>query len=131
MKRKFANRGFSLVELLIVMIIIGLIASIVGPAMYGKVDSSKVKTAQAQMQMLASAIDTYRLDNDEFPENLDGLVKTTGRYWDGPYLPKDVPNDPWDNPYFYQRTGSSYTLQSLGRDGKQGGEDLAQDIVYR
>jgi general secretion pathway protein G len=123
--------GFSLVELLIVMVIIGLIASIVGPAMFGKVDSSKVKTAQAQMQLLGAAIDTYRLDNDEFPESLDNLVTKTGRYWDGPYLPKDVPNDPWDNPYFYERTGKGYTLQSLGRDGKQGGEDLDEDIIYR
>lgn len=128
---KAVNRGFSLVELLIVMIIIGLLASLVGPAMFGKVDSSKVKTAQAQMQLLATAIDTYRLDNDEFPETLEGLTKSTGKKWDGPYLPKAIPNDPWENPYFYQRQGSSYTLQSLGRDGKQGGNDLDTDIVYQ
>ncbi|MEC8325658.1 MAG: type II secretion system major pseudopilin GspG [Pseudomonadota bacterium] len=125
------NKGFSLVELLIVMIIIGLLASLVGPAMFGKVDSSKVKTAQAQMQLLATAIDTYRLDNDAFPESLDGLRKSSGPRWDGPYLPKDVPLDPWDNPYFYQQQGNSYSLMSLGRDGKQGGEELDADIVYQ
>ncbi|MCF6457522.1 type II secretion system major pseudopilin GspG [Pseudoalteromonas sp. MMG024] len=125
------NKGFSLVELLIVMIIIGLLASLVGPAMFGKVDSSKVKTAQAQMQLLATAIDTYRLDNDAFPESLEGLRKSSGPRWDGPYLPKDVPLDPWDNPYFYQQQGNSYTLMSLGRDGKQGGEELDSDIVYQ
>ncbi len=128
---KAVNRGFSLVELLIVMVIIGLIASLVGPAMFGKVDSSKVKTAQAQMQLLGAAIDTYRLDNNEFPESLDNLINKTGKYWDGPYLPTNVPNDPWENPYFYERTGSTYTLQSLGRDGKKGGDDLDGDITYR
>jgi general secretion pathway protein G len=128
---KAVNKGFSLVELLIVMIIIGLLASLVGPAMFGKVDSSKVKTAEAQMQLLGTAIDTYRLDNDEFPESLVDLRKSTGDKWDGPYLSKDVPSDPWGNPYFYQREGSSYVLQSLGRDGKVGGEDLDMDIVYQ
>ena len=126
-----SNRGFSLVELLIVMVIIGLIASLVGPAMFGKVDSSKVKTAEAQMQLLGTAIDTYRLDTGDFPEKLDDLMNKTGRHWDGPYLPKSIPNDPWDNPYYYERAGSTYKLQSLGRDGKQGGEDLDTDIVYQ
>lgn len=126
-----SSKGFSLVELLIVMVIIGLIASLVGPAMFGKVDSSKVKTAEAQMQLLGTAIDTYRLDVGDFPTKLDDLLNSTGRHWDGPYLPKAIPNDPWDNPYFYERNGSSYTLQSLGRDGKQGGEELDADITYQ
>ena len=113
------------------MVIIGLIASIVGPAMFGKVDSSKVKTAEAQMQLLATAIDTYRLDNDAFPDSLNGLRTSSGPKWDGPYLPREVPVDPWDNPYFYQQQGSTYTLMSLGRDGKQGGEELDADIIYQ
>ncbi len=131
MNKVRVQSGFSLVELLIVMIIIGLLASIVGPAMFGKADGAKVDTAKAQMQLLGTAIDTYRLDVGDFPETLDGLTKSTGRHWDGPYMPRSVPLDPWENPYFYQRTGKTYTLQSLGRDGKVGGTDLDLDIVYQ
>lgn len=130
MKKRRQIKGFSLVELLIVMVILGLLASLVGPAMFGKLDTSKVKTAQAQMELLATALDTYRLDVGEYPEKLSELRASDDKRWDGPYLPKDVPNDPWENPYSYERTGKAFSLKSLGRDGKEGGEDIDADVVY-
>lgn len=130
MKKRRQAKGFSLVELLIVMVILGLLASLVGPAMFGKLDTSKVKTAQAQMELLATALDTYRLDVGEYPEKLSELRVSDDKRWDGPYLPKDVPNDPWENPYSYERAGKAFSLKSLGRDGKEGGEDIDADVVY-
>lgn len=125
--------GFTLIELLIVMVIIGLLASLVAPAMFGKVDSAKAKTAQAQMQLLATAIDTFRLDVGEFPANLDELRKSTKANWDGPYFSKDIPLDPWNNPYIYTvpgEDGAPYVLISYGQGGEPGGEDNAADIKY-
>ena len=112
------QQGFSLVELLIVMVI------------FGKLDSSKVNTAEAQMDLLATALDTYRLDVGQYPESLQGLRVSDDKRWDGPYLPKDVPMDPWDNPYEDKRTSEGFELSSLGRDGKEGGTDIDADIIY-
>lgn len=126
------SRGFSLIELLVVMVILGLLASLVGPAMFGKVDSSRVKTAQAQIQMLGTALDTYRLDTGDYPDKISELRSSDRRGWDGPYLPKDVPLDPWGNDYNYQKPGENgqeYTLKSFGKDGKPGGEDDSADIT--
>ena len=125
--------GFTLIELLIVMIILGLLGSLVGPALFGKVDSSRIKTAETQMQMLSSALDTYRLDVGMYPKSLDGLRKNDHRNWDGPYLPKDVPLDPWGNDYQYRYPGSEgreFDLFSFGKDGIAGGEDDSADIYY-
>lgn len=132
MKQQRSNTGFSLIELLVVMVIMGLLASLVGPAMFGKVDSSKVKTAVAQIQLLGAALDTYRLDTGYYPEKLSELRVSDRKGWDGPYLPKDVPLDPWGNEYQYELgTGGDapYTLLSLGKDGKLGGEDDDADIT--
>lgn len=131
MKNKVKQTGFSLIELLVVMVILGLLASLVGPAMFGKVDSSKVKTAQAQIQMLGTALDTYRLDTGDYPDKITELRVSDRRGWDGPYLPKDVPLDPWGNEYVYQKPGENgqpYTLKSYGKDGKAGGEEDSADI---
>ncbi|GHG68130.1 type II secretion system protein GspG [Alishewanella longhuensis] len=128
-KRK---KGFTLIELLIVIVILGLLASLVAPTMFSKVDSSKIKTAETQLRMLESALNTYRLDMGNYPASLDELLKSENPKWDGPYLPREVPLDPWGNPYHYVlggEAGKSFTLSSLGSDGKAGGEGEAADIT--
>jgi len=125
------GQGFTLIELLIVMVILGLLASLVAPEMFSKVDSSQRKTATAQMQMLQTAISAYRLDIGNFPQSLNELRQSDNPRWDGPYLPKDVPLDPWGNAYIYRFPGSSsaaYDLFSYGADGREGGEELNADI---
>ena len=134
MKNRVRGRseaGFTLIELLIVMIIIGLLASLVAPTMFSKVDSSKRKTAVAQMQMLGTAISAYRLDVGRFPADLGLLLKDEAPNWDGPYMPKEVPLDPWGNAYLYSvdTTTGTYQLSSLGADGREGGEGDAADLV--
>jgi len=127
--------GFSLIELLIVMIILGLLASLVGPRMFGKLGMAKQKTAKTQIEMLMSALDSYRLDMGSYPSSQDGLealVSGSGDKWDGPYLPKgkEVPKDPWDNPYIYQNPGEhgEVDIISYGADGQAGGEGENADV---
>ncbi|MBZ9610281.1 type II secretion system major pseudopilin GspG [Rheinheimera maricola] len=125
------RRGFTLIELLIVMVILGLLASLVAPEMFSKVDSSQRKTATAQMQMLQTAISAYRLDTGTYPASLSELRQSEHARWDGPYLPKDVPLDPWGNAYIYRFPGSgsaAYDLLSYAADGREGGEELNADI---
>lgn len=131
-KFKKKDQGFTLIELLIVMVIIGLLASLVAPTMFSKVDSSKVKTAQAQMQMLATSLDAYRLDVGRYPDSLDELRSSDNARWDGPYLPKSIPMDPWGNPYVYKFPNElkEFDLMSYGSDGKKGGADDAADVSY-
>ena len=124
------RRGFTLIELLIVMVIIGLLASLVAPTMFKKVGGAKRKTARAQIELLGTALDSYRLDNDMYPTTEQGMqalrVKPEGaNNWDGPYLPKDVPNDPWGNQYVFKSPGDhgDYDLSSYGVDGQSGGDD--------
>ncbi|TKB54004.1 type II secretion system protein GspG [Ferrimonas aestuarii] len=129
---KNRTRGFTLMELLIVMVILGLLMSLVAPQMFSKVSSTKKKTAAAQMQMLQTSIDTYLLDIGDYPANLGELRQSSQDGWDGPYLPKDVPMDPWGNPYVYQvpgNDGKPYLLMSYGKDGQVGGSDENEDIV--
>ncbi len=107
--------------------------SLVAPTMFSKVDSTKVKTARAQMQMISTALDTYRLDVGDYPSDLNQLIQSTVFGWDGPYMPKRIPEDPWGRPYLYEYSsadGTPYTLQSLGKDGQIGGEDVAADVVH-
>lgn len=125
------NSGFTLIELLIVIVILGLLASLVGPAMFSKVDSSKIKTAETQIMMLETAINTYRLDVGDVPSSLDELMKSDNPRWDGPYLPRKIPTDPWGNDYVYtlsQDNGRPFILKSLGKDGKENGEGDDADI---
>jgi general secretion pathway protein G len=128
-------RGFTLIELLIVIVIVGLLASLVAPEMFSKVDSSRIKTAKAQMELLETSLNTYRLDMGTYPNNLSELIKSDNKNWDGPYLPKEVPADPWGNPYVYSQnseTGSTgFTLMSYGRDGRPGGEGDDADIIHK
>ncbi len=132
-----AARGFTLLEMLVVLVIIGLIAGLVGPQLMGRVETSKVTTAQTQVKLLKSALDTMRLDIGRYPskdEGLDMLVtapkepRAAGR-WQGPYLSEGVPADPWSNPYQYGVEGSNaVVLYSFGADGKAGGEGTEADV---
>lgn len=132
---KIGNRGFTLIELLIVMVIIGLLASLVGPKLFKKVGASKQKTAKAQIELLGTALDSYRLDVGSYPTTQQGLKALREKLqgvenWDGPYLPKNVPLDPWGHKYIYKCPGDhgDYDLSSLGKDGQVGGEGEAKDI---
>ena len=126
--------GFTMIELLIVVVILGLLMSLVAPTMFSKVDSTKIKTARAQMQMFETSLATYWLDMGEYPTKLGDLFSSSLAGWDGPYLPKAVPNDPWSNPYSYQSPGPDgepFVLMSFGKDGRPGGEDDAEDIIHQ
>jgi general secretion pathway protein G len=108
--------------------------SLVAPTMFSKVDSTKIKTARAQMQMLETSLDTYRLDMGDYPKNLENLRVSAEQGWDGPYFPKSVPSDPWGNTYQYQSPGpdgESFLLMSFGKDGQPGGEDDAADVIHQ
>lgn len=127
--------GFTLLELLVVMVIIGLLVSYVGPRYFAQVGKSEIKTARAQINALEQALDQYRLDVGHYPSNeegLDALLKKPGNEskWGGPYLKKAVPLDPWGNPYFYKYPGEhgDVDLMSYGNDGRVGGNDDAADI---
>ena len=127
--------GFTLIELLIVIVILGLLLSLVAPAMFSKVGSSQRKTAAAQMQMLSTALDTYRLDVGGYPKTLAELRSGTEAGWDGPYLPRELPSDPWGNPYVYSAANDNpakpYSLKSYGKDGREGGDGDNEDIVFQ
>jgi len=135
LERLKSQKGFTLIELLIVMIILGLLAALVAPKMFQKVGSSKQKAAKAQISMLGTALDAYRLDVGKYPpaeEGLDGLRKNSGHdTWDGPYMSKDIPKDPWGKEYVYRYPGEhgDYDLYSMGADGQDGGEGENADVV--
>ncbi len=134
-----AIRGFTLLEMLVVMVIIGLLAGLVGPRIFGKVDSSKVQTAQTQIKMLESAVNIMRLDVGVVPSQDQGLQwlinppadESLRALWKGPYIEGALPVDPWNNPYQYQLPGPNnrpYAVYSFGADGKPGGDGLNADI---
>lgn len=128
------NKGFSLMELMIVLIILGLLGSLVAPKLFSKVSSSKKKAAVAQMQMFETAIDTYRLDIGTVPANLQELRASSNPSWDGPYLPKAIPMDPWGKAYIYTipgQNGNPYGIMSYGLDGQPGGNDENMDVIHK
>lgn len=130
------NTGFTLIELLIALVIIGLLVGVVGPALFKNIGKSEVTTARAQIDSLTKAIDQYRLDTGHFPTGDAGLAALTEKpvgatRWNGPYLQKTAPADPWGRPYLYQSPGvrnADYDVYSLGRDGAPGGKDESADI---
>ncbi len=127
-------RGFTLIELLVVMVILGMLAALVGPQIFGKVGKGKQSAARTQIEMLGQALDSYRLDVGKYPttsEGLNALNTSPGTPgWDGPYLKKGVPNDPWGKPYQYQSPGThgDYDLFSYGADGAAGGDGENKDV---
>lgn len=131
-----AVQGFTLLELLVVMVIIGLLAGYVGPKYFAQIGKSEIKLARAQIDALDKSLDQFRLDTGHYPSMEDGLAALVARpasepKWDGPYLKKGVPQDPWGNPYVYRIPGehSEYDLLSYGKDGQLGGEGEAADIT--
>lgn len=133
--QKCDQRGFSLIELMIVMAILVLIATVVGPELWGKFGKAKQKTAKTQIEMLMATLDAYRLDVGSYPseqEGLEALINDPGNdKWDGPYLRKKIiPNDPWDEPYQYKNPGEhgDVDIFSNGADKKEGGEKENADI---
>jgi general secretion pathway protein G len=128
-------QGFTLLELLVVIVIIGLLAGYVAPRYFSQVGKSEIQVAKAQIESLEKALDQYRLDMRRYPsaeEGLEALVAkpANAQAWSGPYLKKAVPNDPWGRPYVYRTPGqkSEFELLSYGRDGKPGGSGDDADI---
>jgi general secretion pathway protein G len=131
-----AAKGFTLLELLVVMVIIGLLAGYVGPRYFAQIGKSEVKTARAQIDAFEKALDQYRLDVGRYPSTEQGLAALFARpenepKWQGPYLRRAPPPDPWGNPYIYRYPGQNaeFDLLSHGRDGKPGGSEEDADIT--
>ena len=130
------EQGFTLVEMLVVITIIGLIMGLIGPRVLNYLGESKVKAAKIQMQSFASALDLFNLDAGRYPSTSEGLTALVRRTpgvaaWNGPYLRGgNVPNDPWNHPYIYRAPGEhgAFDIVSLGSDGQEGGSGTAADI---
>lgn len=132
-RRRFT--GFTLLELLVVMVIIGLLVGYVAPMYFKQVGKSEIKTARAQIDSFGKALDQYRLDTGHYPTTEQGLASLVTKpaneaKWDGPYLKKGVPADPWGNPYVYKQPGDhgEYDIISYGKDGSPGGDGENADI---
>ena len=129
--------GFTLIEMMVVMVIIGLLMALVGPRFIRQEEKARVRAARAQIELLGTALDTFRLDIGRYPNTQEGLAALRQRpggldRWDGPYLKKDVPLDPWARPYGYRSPGDQgrpYDLYSLGADGQVGGEGDNRDLA--
>lgn len=136
-----SRRGFTLIELLVVIAIIATLAAVVAPAIFRNVGDAKTSAAKSQIELLALALNSYRMDNDVFPTSEQGLealrtAPATGELppnWKGPYLSRLVPLDPWRRPYVYISPGranpQSFDLYTLGRDGREGGDGEDADIT--
>jgi general secretion pathway protein G len=132
--------GFTLLELVVVIIVLGLLAGIVAPQIIGRLSEAKSTTARTQIELLSVALDGYRLDNGSYPTTDQGLAALREKptrspipsNWRGPYLRKDVPLDPWGRAYLYrapgERNAGAFDLESLGRDGKPGGAGEDADV---
>ncbi len=135
---KSDQRAFTLIELLVVIVIIGLLVAYIAPRFFGQLSNSEQKVAKAQIESIGRALNTYRMDVGHYPSQTLGLSSLqinveNNPKWNGPYLEKDIPLDPWGNPYQYILVANQdiFQLVSFGKDGKQGGEGVASDITYR
>ena len=124
------NRGFTLIEILVVMAIIGMLAVMVAPNLFRQQAGAMRDAALSQISSLETALDSYRLDMNEYPDSLSELMENESgsANWNGPYLRREVPTDPWGNEYVYQSDGRNFSLISYGADGTSGGEDDDADI---
>jgi len=134
-RRVAGQRGFTLVELLVVMVILGLLAALVVPAYLGRERKARSQAAKTQIELLGTALDTFRLDTGRYPTSQEGLAALRTNpgglpRWDGPYLKKEVPLDPWGRPYLYESPGQhgDYDLYTYGADGAPGGDEDARDV---
>jgi len=135
-KARHGEQGFTLVEMLVVIAIIGLIMGLIGPRVLNYLSESKVKAAKIQMQSFSSSLDLFNLAAGRYPSTSEGLTALVRRppgvaAWNGPYLKGgNVPNDPWNNPYIYRAPGehNPFDIVSLGSDGQEGGSGTAADI---
>ena len=123
-------RGFTLIEILVVMAIIGMLAVMVAPNLFRQQAGAMRDAALSQISSLETALDSYRLDMNQYPDSLSELMEdeSGSASWNGPYLRRQVPADPWGNDYVYQSDGRNFTLMSYGADGAQGGEGDDADI---
>ncbi len=135
MKRLKRSRGFSLMELLVALVIIGLLAATVAPTLMKRISPAKQTAARDQLQSFSTALDNYFIDVGRYPTTQQGLealrIKPEGaNSWNGPYLKKEIPKDPWKNPYIYRSPGRNggYEIISYGADGTEGGEGENRDI---
>ncbi len=130
MQRLPQQRGFTIIELLIVMAILGMLAVMVAPNLFNQADGARRDAALSQIAAIASALDTHRLDVGQYPDDLQGLMENSANRasWNGPYLNNDVPRDPGGFEFQYSVDGNTYTLMSYGADGRPGGEDNDADI---
>ncbi|MGC8493397.1 MAG: type II secretion system major pseudopilin GspG, partial [Syntrophobacteraceae bacterium] len=134
-RRICRQEGFTLIELLVVMVILGLLVGLIGLNVFKRLGESKQKAARVQIAMMGDALDAFRLDVGRYPttdEGLEALYKNPGiTGWNGPYLQKDVPLDPWGKPYIYRCPGEhgDYDLESLGADGQEGGTGENADVT--
>lgn len=136
-----SRRGFTLIEMVVVLAVIALLVGLVGPQIVGRVSEARGTTATAQIDLLSTALENYRLDNGGYPSTAQGLAALRQRptqppvppNWRGPYLRKAVPMDPWHRPYGYMSpaNGAPYEIISLGRDGHVGGTGEDADITSR
>jgi general secretion pathway protein G len=135
---KAKQGGFTLLELLVVMLIIGLLAAYVGPKYFSQIGKSQTQIARAQVEAFDKALDQYRLDVGHYPTTAQGLIALSAQpagepLWRGPYLKKIVPPDPWGNPYIYNSPGTDptreYDIISFGKDGKAGGTGDDVDVT--
>ena len=137
MSRRTASAGFTLIEMMVVMLIIGVLAALVAPSFIKQGQKAQWKAGVAQIELLGTALDTFRLDVGRYPTTQEGLAALRQRpfgidRWDGPYLKKDVPQDPWNRPYYYRSPGEGgrpYDLLSYGADGAPGGDGDNRDIT--
>jgi general secretion pathway protein G len=138
MQTRSRQSGFTLIEIMVVLVIIGLLMGIVGPRLIRQEEKAKVKAARIQIEQLGSVLDTFRLDVGRYPTSQEGLAALVQRpfgvdRWDGPYMnKKNVPADPWNRPYYYRSPGEGgrpYDLLSYGADGAPGGDGDNRDVT--